>query len=240
MKKIIYRKTYPANVIYDVFGSGDPFYLDPVDCECVIEDIMRRELFTDTDRKVFFSIYKDGKIEIETADELLRTKEEVNEIRRLILRRLRHPKQSKLLKDFADPVDVFENNGKLVSELFEKCGPVDYPVVVIENGCVRGFVLSVSEYDRLTQQAELARKWEREAKQKVQSESDIFRKALRLAIDKGTVSTIILQRELQISYARAAKIIGEMEECKFISPHIPEQKREVYITEEQYDKLFDE
>lgn len=239
MKKIIDRKTYPANVIYDVFGSGDPFYFDPVDCECVIEDIMRRE-FTDEYRKVFYSIYKDGKSKSETAYELHSTKKEVSEIHRLTLRRLRHPKQSKLLKDFADPVDVFENDGKYVSELLELCGPVDYPVAVVENGRVRAFVLSVSEYDRLTQQAEIARKWEREAKQKVQSESDIFRKALRLAIDKGTVSTIILQRELQIGYAHAAKIIDEMEECKFISPHIPEQKREVYITEEQYDKLFDE
>lgn len=238
MKKIIYRKTYPANVIYDVFGSGDPFYFDPVDCECVIEDIMRRE-FTDEDRKVYYAIYRDGKTKGETSDELKRTKDEVSEMDRLIFRRLRHPKRARLLREFCNTVEIFENDGRSVSELLEKRVPF-YPAAVVENGHIRAFVLDVADYDRLTQQAEIAAKWERETKQKVRAESDIFRKAVRLIIDKGSVSTMLLQLELQIGYAHASQIISEMEEYKFISPHIPEQKREIYITEEQYDKLFGE
>ncbi len=238
MKKIFDRKTYPANVIYYVFGTGDPFYFDPVDCECAIEDIMRRE-FPDEDRKVFYAIYKDGKTKGETADELKKTKEEVSETLRLTLRRLRHPKRAKPLQEFCNTVEIFGNDGRLVSELLEKRVPF-YPAAVVENGHVRAFVLDVAAYDRLTQQAEIAAKWERETKQKVRAESDMFRKALRLIIDKGSVSTMLLQLELQIGYAHASQIISEMEEYKFISPHIPEQKREIYITEEQYDKLFGE
>lgn len=243
MKKIVNNKTYPGNVIYAVFGDyaeGYAYYFDPVSAECDIEDIMLRE-FDDADRKVFYSEYKDGKSKRDIANEIKSTEGAVDDIIARILRRLRHPKRSKLLRDYVSAVRVFEDDGnKTASELVALCNPVDNTVAVVENGHVKALVLNVGEYDRLVQNAAITEKWEKEAKQKIQSESDIFRKALRLIIDKGTVSTILLQRELSIGYAHAGRIIDEMEQYKFISPHIPDKKREVYITEEQYYKLFEE
>lgn len=243
MKKIVNNKTYPANVICDVFGDhaeGYAYYFDPVDAECSIEDIMRNK-FDDADRKVFYAKYKNGMTYREIAGELKSTEEAVRDTLTHILRRLRHPNQSRLLKDHTNMVKVFYlDENRSASELTALCNPVDDPVAVVENGNVKAFVLNIREYDRLTQKAAIAEKWEKEAKQKVQAESDIFRKALRLIIDEGTVSTMLLQRELGIGYAHANQIIDEMEQCKFISPYYPDKKREVYITDEQYNKLFEE
>lgn len=243
MKKIVNNKTYPGNVIYAVFGDyadGYAYYFDPVDVECDIEEIIRRE-FDDTDRKVFYYMYKDGMSKRDIANELKSTEEAVYDMLTRILRRLRYPHQARLLKNYTNTVKVFENDGnKSASELVALCSPVDAPVAVVENGHVKAIVLNAGEYDRLIKKAAIAEQWEKEAKQKVQAESDVFRKALRLIIDRGNVSTMLLQRELHIGYAHAGQIIDEMEQYKFISPYIPDKKREVYITEEQYDELFGE
>lgn len=243
MKKIVNNKTYPANVIYDVFGNyanGYAYYFNPVDAECAIEDIMRSE-FDDTERKIFYDKYKDGMTIGKIAEELKITEDAVLDIHTRILRRLRRPRLSKQLQDYAGMVNVFDLDGnKIVDELVGLCGSGDYPVAVVKNGHIRAIALNANEYDRLMQKVAIVEKWEREAKQKVQAEADIFRKALRLVIDKGGVSAMMLQTELGLGYAHANRIIDEMEQCKFISPHISGKKREVYITERQYEELFKE
>lgn len=62
--------------------------------------------------------------------------------------------------------------------------------------------------------------------------------ALRLVMQAGKASTSMLQRRFQIGYARAARIIDQMERRGFIAEGMGNKQREVFITEEQYRELF--
>ena len=59
---------------------------------------------------------------------------------------------------------------------------------------------------------------------------DMFRDAVRVVIDGRKASTSLLQRRLRIGYARAARIIEEMEEQGIIGPADGSRPREVLIT----------
>lgn len=59
---------------------------------------------------------------------------------------------------------------------------------------------------------------------------DMFKDAVRVVIDGRKASTSLLQRRLRIGYARAARIIEEMEEQGIIGPADGSRPREVLIT----------
>ncbi len=59
---------------------------------------------------------------------------------------------------------------------------------------------------------------------------DMFQDALRVVIDSRKASTSLLQRRLRIGYARAARIIEEMEEQGAIGPADGSRPREVLIS----------
>lgn len=59
---------------------------------------------------------------------------------------------------------------------------------------------------------------------------DKFNDAVRLAIEKGTISTSSLGRHLRLGYNRAARIIDEMEERGIIGPKDGSRPREVLIS----------
>lgn len=59
---------------------------------------------------------------------------------------------------------------------------------------------------------------------------DKFNDAVRLAIEKGTISTSSLGRHLRLGYNRAARIIDEMEEKGIIGPKDGSRPREVLIS----------
>lgn len=65
---------------------------------------------------------------------------------------------------------------------------------------------------------------------------DMFRDAVRVVVDSGKASTSLLQRRLRIGYARAARIIEEMEEQGVIGPADGARPREVLIS--SYDDVF--
>lgn len=68
-------------------------------------------------------------------------------------------------------------------------------------------------------------------KQKAESDSinDIFKEAVQLAIDNGTIRTSLLQRKFRIGYAKAARIIDTMEDMGYISPADGSKPRQVLI-----------
>ena len=47
----------------------------------------------------------------------------------------------------------------------------------------------------------------------------------------------MLQRRLRIGYARAARLIDQLEESGYISPMDGSKPRQVLITKEEYDRL---
>jgi DNA segregation ATPase FtsK/SpoIIIE, S-DNA-T family len=59
---------------------------------------------------------------------------------------------------------------------------------------------------------------------------DMFRDAVRVVIEGRKASTSLLQRRLRIGYARAARIIEEMEEQGIIGPADGSRPREVLIS----------
>ena len=61
------------------------------------------------------------------------------------------------------------------------------------------------------------------------SDGDMYRDALRVIIDSGKASTSLLQRRLRIGYARAARIIEQMEDQGVIGPADGARPREVLI-----------
>lgn len=61
---------------------------------------------------------------------------------------------------------------------------------------------------------------------------------LRAAIESGQVSASMLQRKFAIGFQRASKIVDQMEQAGFISPSDGSKPRTVYITMEDYNKMY--
>jgi S-DNA-T family DNA segregation ATPase FtsK/SpoIIIE len=59
---------------------------------------------------------------------------------------------------------------------------------------------------------------------------DMYKDALRVVVESGKASTSLLQRRLRVGYARAARIIEEMEEQGVIGPADGARPREVLIS----------
>ena len=56
-----------------------------------------------------------------------------------------------------------------------------------------------------------------------------------LEINQASVS--MLQRRLKLGYARAARIVDEMEEKGIVGPHQGSKPREILITKEQWENM---
>ena len=66
----------------------------------------------------------------------------------------------------------------------------------------------------------------------------LFRKALEISIDNGSVATSMLQRNLNVGYGRAARIIDRMELLNFVSPPRGNKHREVLISREKFNQMI--
>lgn len=62
------------------------------------------------------------------------------------------------------------------------------------------------------------------------SEDDMFKDAVRVVIDSGKASASLLQRRLRVGYARAARLIENMEDQGLIGPADGARPREVLIS----------
>ena len=57
--------------------------------------------------------------------------------------------------------------------------------------------------------------------------------AIRVVVENGQASTSLLQRKLKLGYARAARIVDEMEERGIVGPYEGSKPRKVLITKEE-------
>jgi len=62
------------------------------------------------------------------------------------------------------------------------------------------------------------------------SEDDMFKDAVRVVIDSGKASASLLQRRLRVGYARAARLVEEMEEQGIIGPADGARPRDVLVS----------
>ena len=67
---------------------------------------------------------------------------------------------------------------------------------------------------------------------------DMIHKAIETVVDAGQASTSLLQRKLKLGYARAARIMDEMEEMGIIGPYEGSKPRQVLISKSQWLEMM--
>ncbi|MGB3979176.1 MAG: DNA translocase FtsK 4TM domain-containing protein [Tepidanaerobacteraceae bacterium] len=67
---------------------------------------------------------------------------------------------------------------------------------------------------------------------------ELFEEAVKVVLDSGQASISMLQRRLRIGYARAARLIDEMEQRGIVGGYEGTKPREVLISKEHYEKYF--
>ncbi len=68
--------------------------------------------------------------------------------------------------------------------------------------------------------------------------SELFLKALWLAVTSGTVSISMLQRRFQIGYARAGGLVDQMERMHYVSGNEGSKARRVILTREEFEARY--
>lgn len=66
------------------------------------------------------------------------------------------------------------------------------------------------------------------------SEDPLMNNAIKCVVEAGQASTSLLQRRLKLGYARAGRLIDEMEQKGIVGPHEGSKPRKVLITYQQY------
>lgn len=69
---------------------------------------------------------------------------------------------------------------------------------------------------------------------------DLLIEAIEMALEDGQISTSLLQRRLSIGYARAGRLVDEMEKRGIVGPSEGSKPRKTLITREQYYQMFEE
>ncbi len=64
-------------------------------------------------------------------------------------------------------------------------------------------------------------------------EDPMLKEAIKVVVENGMASTSLLQRKLKLGYARAARIVDEMEQRGVVGPYEGSKPRKVLITQDQ-------
>lgn len=72
----------------------------------------------------------------------------------------------------------------------------------------------------------------------MEADDDMFWEAVKVFVENQKASVSLLQRKLRIGYARAARLVDQMEERGLVSEIDSNKKREILIDEEQLEKLY--
>ena len=67
---------------------------------------------------------------------------------------------------------------------------------------------------------------------------ELFPKAVEIVLEYGQASISMLQRRLRVGYARAARLVDEMEVRNIVSPFEGSKARQVLITWDAYEEMF--
>lgn len=66
------------------------------------------------------------------------------------------------------------------------------------------------------------------------SDDEMMEEAIKLVVENGQASTSLLQRRLRLGYARAGRLIDEMEQMGIVGPHVGSKSREVLLSYQQW------
>ena len=70
------------------------------------------------------------------------------------------------------------------------------------------------------------------------SQDEMLPEAIQMALEDGQTSTSMLQRRLRIGYARAGRLVDEMEKLKVVSAQDGSKPRKTIMTREQYYEMM--
>ena len=70
-----------------------------------------------------------------------------------------------------------------------------------------------------------------------ETEDEMLMPAIECVVEAGMASTSLLQRRLKLGYARAARIVDEMEQRGIVGPFEGSKPRQLLITREQWDQM---
>lgn len=101
----------------------------------------------------------------------------------------------------------------------KKSKPSEYDQSVIE-GIEKNAVAEKSKGDEDTADAK--------------STDPMMDEAIKCVVEAGQASTSLLQRRLRLGYARAGRLIDEMEQMGIVGPHEGSKPRQVLITYQQW------
>lgn len=76
-------------------------------------------------------------------------------------------------------------------------------------------------------------------RRKLSDEEALCLKVLKLCIDKDYASASLIQRVFPVGYIKACKLIDWMEQKGYISEYRDDRTRKILITEEEFNKLYD-
>ena len=68
-------------------------------------------------------------------------------------------------------------------------------------------------------------------------DDEILKKAIEVVVEAQSASTTLLQKRLKLGYARASRIIDELEEKGVIGPYEGSKPRKVLITKQQWFEM---
>lgn len=74
----------------------------------------------------------------------------------------------------------------------------------------------------------------------IEDTDELLPDAIELVVEQGQASISFLQRKLRIGYARAARIVDEMESQNIVGGHEGSKPRKVLISKEDFNSLFKE
>lgn len=77
------------------------------------------------------------------------------------------------------------------------------------------------------------------SRETVPAEDELIPAAIEVVVEAGMASTSLLQRRLKIGYARASRLIDEMERMRIVGPFEGSIPRQVLISKEQYFFMMD-
>jgi len=69
---------------------------------------------------------------------------------------------------------------------------------------------------------------------------ELFKRAVEIGLEYGQVSTSMIQRRLRVGYARAGRLIDEMEQRNLVSAFEGSKPRKMLISREEFNDIFGE
>ena len=95
----------------------------------------------------------------------------------------------------------------------------------------------MEEIERQASLAKQNKKSAAEQEEDVEDDDPLLTRALECVVDMGQASTSMLQRKLKLGYARAARIMDQLEAHNYIGPAEGAKPRQVFITRDQLTEM---